>query len=71
MGEWTDLTHQLNSQTEYTLTSLTTKMTEVLSRSQTSPLLPPVDSSTTPMGIKLDDSNFALWSQVIEMYISG
>jgi hypothetical protein len=46
-------------------------MTEVLSRSQTSPLLPPVDSSTTPMGIKLDDSNFALWSQVIEMYISG
>jgi hypothetical protein len=45
-------------------------MTEVLSRSQTSPHSPPVDSSTTPIGIKLDGSNFALWSKVTKMYIS-
>ncbi|RVW38243.1 putative caffeoyl-CoA O-methyltransferase [Vitis vinifera] len=28
-------------------------------------------SSTTPIGIKLEGSNYALWSQVVEMYISG
>jgi hypothetical protein len=61
----------LNPQTESILTSLTTKMTEVLSRSQTSQYPPPANSSTTPISIKLNDSNFALWSQVVEMYISG
>jgi len=71
MTESTDLTQQLNPQTESILTSLTTNMTEVLSRSQTSPYSPSVDSSTTPISIKLDGSNFALWSQVIEMYISS
>jgi hypothetical protein len=25
----------------------------------------------TPIGIKLDDNNYALWSQIVEMYISG
>ena len=45
-------------------------MTEVLTKSQTSPHPPPADSSTAPIGIKLDGSNYALWSQVVEMYIS-
>ena len=71
MAESTDLMQQLNPQTESLLTSLTTKMTEVLTRSQTSPHPPPADSSTAPIGIKLDGSNYALWSQVVEMYISG
>uniref|UniRef100_A0A2N9HC31 Integrase catalytic domain-containing protein n=1 Tax=Fagus sylvatica TaxID=28930 RepID=A0A2N9HC31_FAGSY len=71
MAESTDLMQQLNPQTESLLTSLTTKMTEVLTRSQTSPHPLPADSSTAPIGIKLDGSNYALWSQVVEMYISG
>ena len=71
MAESTELMEHLNPQTESILTSLTTKMTEVLSRSQTSQHPPPADSSTTPIGIKLNDSNFALWSQVVEMYIFG
>jgi hypothetical protein len=69
--ESTELMEHLNPQTESILTSLTTKMTEVLSRSQTSQYPPPANSSTTPISIKLNDSNFALWSQVVEMYISG
>ena len=46
-------------------------MTEVLTRAQTSPQPLLVDSSTTPISIKLEGSNYALWSQVVEMYISG
>ena len=45
-------------------------MTEVLSRAQASSPLPFTDSPTV-LGIKLDGSNYALWSQVVEMYISG
>jgi hypothetical protein len=30
-----------------------------------------IENLTAPIGIKLDGSNYALWSQVIEMYISG
>lgn len=45
-------------------------MTEVLSRVQTSS--PPItDSPMVPISIKLDGSNYGLWSQVVEMYISG
>ena len=71
MEESTKLMEQLNPQNESILTSLTTKMIEVLSRSQTSQHPPPSDSSTTPISIKLIDYNFSLWSQVVEMYISG
>lgn len=58
----------LNPQTDSILTNLTTKMTEAFTRSQTPP---PTDSPIAPIGIKLDGSNYALWSQVVEMYISG
>ena len=29
------------------------------------------DSLVAPIGIKLDINNYALWSQVVEMYIAG
>uniref|UniRef100_A0A2N9FXX4 Integrase catalytic domain-containing protein n=1 Tax=Fagus sylvatica TaxID=28930 RepID=A0A2N9FXX4_FAGSY len=45
-------------------------MTEVLTRVQTSPS-PITDSPMVPINIKLDGSNYGLWSQVVEMYISG
>lgn len=46
-------------------------MTEVLSKAQSTPQSQISDSSTVPINIKLDGSNYALWSQVAEMYISG
>ena len=71
MAESRDLTQPLIPQTNSLLNDLTTKMTEVLTRAQTSPQPLLADSSTTPIGIKLEGSNYALWSQVVEMYISG
>ena len=44
-------------------------MTEVLTRAQTSPQPLLVDSA--PISIKWEGSNYALWSQIVEMYISG
>ncbi|XP_034919512.1 uncharacterized protein [Populus alba] len=43
-------------------------MTEVLSK--TSAPTQTSDGATAPIGIKLDGTNYALWSQVVEMYIS-
>ncbi|KAL5826966.1 hypothetical protein ACOSQ3_018812 [Xanthoceras sorbifolium] len=51
-------------QTESILDEWTTKMTEVLTKVQTSLHPPHADSLTVPIGIKLDGSNYALWSQV-------
>ncbi|XP_075473306.1 uncharacterized protein LOC142504306 [Primulina tabacum] len=48
----------------------TTKITEALNKVQISPQTPS-NFSNAPIGIKLDGSNYALWSQVVEMYISG
>ena len=48
---------------------LTTKMAEVLSKTSISNQT--ADIATVPIGIKLDGTNHALWSQVVEMYISG
>ena len=55
---------------EIILDNLTSKMTEVLSRVQTFPS-PITDSPMVPISIKLDGSNYGLWSQVVEMFISG
>jgi len=45
-------------------------MTEALNRTQTSTITS--EPSAAPIGIiKLDGSNYALWSQVVEMYIFG
>jgi hypothetical protein len=51
------------------LTNLTNQMTKVLSKVQTQ--THSTESSTTLIGIKLDSSNYGLWSQVVEMYISS
>ncbi|KAK6923031.1 Retrotransposon Copia-like, N-terminal [Dillenia turbinata] len=48
------------------LIELTTKMTEILNK-QT----PTTETSAAQIGIKLDGTNYAFWSKVIEMYISG
>lgn len=47
---------------------LTTKMTKVLNK--TLPSIQTIDTITTPIDIKLDGTNYALWSQVFEIYIS-
>ena len=46
-----------------------TKMTEVQQETSVSQHVP--DYLTTPISIKLDGTNYALWSQVVEMYIAG
>ena len=51
------------------LSELTARMTEALSKASTS--IPATDLAIAPIGIKLDDTNYALWSQVIEMYVAG
>ncbi|RVX23920.1 hypothetical protein CK203_000406 [Vitis vinifera] len=56
-----------NSILEY----LTARMTEVLTKNQTQTHLPTYDTSAAQIGIKLDGTNYVLWSQVVEMYISG
>ena len=63
------MTNTCDSQsTNETLLELTTKMAEALSRTLTST---PTSENMTLIGIKLDDTNYALWSQVMEIYISG
>lgn len=51
------------------LTKLTTKIVEVLTITQ--PHTPAIETSAALIGIKLDGTNYALWSQIVEMYISG
>ena len=50
---------------------LTARMAQVWTQHQTQTHTPTVDSSAAPIGIRLDGTNYALWSQVVEMYISG
>jgi hypothetical protein len=53
----------------FILTELTTRMSEALTKASTPAHM--TDSITAPISIKLDSSNYALRSQVVEMYISG
>lgn len=57
-------------ETSSVLAVLTANMTEVLNRASAPPQINS-DYVIAPIGIKLDGSNYALWSQVVEMYISG
>ena len=50
-------------------TEFTTKIIEALIKVQTRPC--PLNPPTTMINIKLDSTNSAFWSQVVEMYISG
>ncbi|XP_058739097.1 uncharacterized protein LOC131611000 [Vicia villosa] len=52
------------------LAELTTKMTEALNRAS-APSQNSSDHAVAPIGIKLDGNNYPLWSQVVEMHISG
>ncbi|RVW24805.1 hypothetical protein CK203_080312 [Vitis vinifera] len=53
------------------LENLTVRMIEVLTKNQTQTHLLTYDTSAAQIGIKLDGTNYALWSQVVEMYTSG
>ena len=57
------------SHTDSIITTLTSQMTKALSKVQVSTST--TENSTAPIGIKLDGSTYALWSQVVEMYIYG
>lgn len=46
-------------------------MSQTLKQTQTQNQTTTPEVSAAPIGIKLDGSNYALWSQVLEMYISG
>lgn len=50
------------------IVELNTKMKEALNKVQIQTLT--IETFTAPIGIKLNDSNYALWSQVVKMYIS-
>ena len=50
------------------IADLTSRMTQVLNQTQNQIM---GQESTAQIGIKLDGTNYALWSQVVEMYISG
>ncbi|KAK0592717.1 hypothetical protein LWI29_024180 [Acer saccharum] len=60
-------------QTTSILTELTNRMAEVLTKASTPTPTPTLtfDTSAALIGTKLDGTNYALWSQVVEMYISG
>ena len=62
MADSTDLTRPPTISTESILDSLTAKMTKALTRAQTSSQSAIIDSPTVPISIKLDGSNYALWS---------
>ncbi|RVW97991.1 hypothetical protein CK203_029056 [Vitis vinifera] len=66
-----DVVQTGGSSTDSILEDLTARMTEVLTKNQTQTHLPTYDTSAAQIGIKLDGTNYALWSQVVEMYISG
>ena len=51
------------------MNDLTTRMNGVLQKASLTQTTP--ESSISPVGIKLDGTNDALWSQVVEMYIAG
>jgi hypothetical protein len=55
------------------LDDLTSKLTRLLTQTQpqTHTQIPINESSPAQIGIKLNDTNYALWSQVVEMFISG
>ena len=67
----TDVVQTSGNSTDSILEDLTARMIEVLTKNQTQTHLPTYDASIAQIGIKLDGTNYAFWSQVVEMYISG
>ena len=70
MAELTDLMATGEKSSAAILDELTVKMQQALIQTQTS-THPNSDNYGIQMGIKLDGQNYALWSQVMEMYIAG
>ncbi|KAL5810545.1 hypothetical protein ACOSQ4_027113 [Xanthoceras sorbifolium] len=52
------------------LVDLTSRMAQVMNQNQTQNQIPSHES-LAKIGIKLDGTNYALWSQIVEMYVSG
>lgn len=67
MGEPTPLIEQPQEENSI-FANLTSRITQVLNQIQTPPSH---ESIVALIGIKLDDTNYVLWSQVVEMYILG
>jgi hypothetical protein len=70
MATPTDLVEQNQQGTAAILQDLTTRMTQVLTQNQT-PISAVTYDTATPITIKLNGTNYALLSQIVEMYISG
>ena len=69
MAELTDLMATGEMSSAAILDDLTIKMQQALTQTQTS-THPSSNNFGIPMGIKLDGQNYALCSQVMEMYIA-
>ena len=65
-----DLMAMEDNSTKAILNELTETMQKVLAQNQT-PMTSSHETFGTQIGIKLDGKNYALWSQVMEMYIAG
>lgn len=72
-GGITSATSDSNSTTPTTLDDLTTRMTQFFQQNQNlnQPVVSSYDVATSSVGTKLDGTNYGLWSQVLEMFISG
>ena len=70
MAEHTDLVATTDNSTGAILNKLTKKMHKVLTQNLT-PMTASHENFGTQIGIKLNGTNYALWSQVMEMYIVG
>lgn len=60
-----------NSWRFFHLEDLTSRMTQVLTQTQTHIQLSSHNSFVTHIDIKLDNTNYVLWSQVVKIYILG
>ena len=66
-----DLIEQEQPNTATTLDNLTMRMAQIVTQNQTQTPSVIYDTVVVLIGIKLDGTNYALWSQIVEMYISG
>ena len=72
MAELTDLVATREKASAAILDDLTIKMQQALIQTQTKTSAnSSYDNFSIHMGNKLDGHNYALWSQVMEMYIAG
>ncbi|KAF2323936.1 hypothetical protein GH714_004151 [Hevea brasiliensis] len=65
-GDHTPLTE--NSSTGDSLADMTSRLSQMMNQIPTVVNQEPL---ATPIGVKLDGTDYALWSQIVEMYISG